>query len=72
MAAKILHFGWDDCYRLQVLRVAGYDVLESETLAELCDHLQRVDRWTLWFSPRVPPTPSNRQRPSCERTAQRR
>ena len=41
MAAKILHFGWDDCYRLQVLRVAGYDVLESETLAELCDHLQR-------------------------------
>lgn len=41
MAAKILHFGWDDCHRVQLLRVAGFAVMESETLEELCDHLQR-------------------------------
>ena len=41
MVAKILHFGWDDCYRVQVLRGAGFAVVESETLEELCDHLQR-------------------------------
>ena len=43
MAARILHFGWDDCYRVQVLRGAGYAVMESETLEELCDHLQPVE-----------------------------
>ena len=35
MAARLLHFGWDDCYRVLVLRRAGYAVTEAETLGEL-------------------------------------
>jgi len=26
MAARVIHFGYDDCYRVQVLRTAGYEV----------------------------------------------
>lgn len=41
MAARVLHFGWDDCYRVLVLRRAGYAVTEAQTLAELDCGLQR-------------------------------
>jgi hypothetical protein len=33
--AKVIHFGSDDCHRVQVLRQAGYEVCESESLERL-------------------------------------
>jgi hypothetical protein len=35
MAARIIHFGPDDCHRLMVLRSAGYAVDGCESLAQL-------------------------------------
>lgn len=40
MAARVLHFGYDDCYRVQVLRSAGYAVTEAMTLPTLERDLQ--------------------------------
>ena len=34
MAAKVIHFGTDDCYRLRVLRRAGYDITDCGNLAQ--------------------------------------
>jgi len=41
MAAKIIHFGLDDCYRIPVFRSAGYEVREAHSLEGLCFDLQR-------------------------------
>src|SRR5947209_8439943 len=35
MAARVIHFGWDDCYRVQVLRSVGYEVHEATSLDAL-------------------------------------
>jgi len=35
MAARVIHFGHDDCYRVPVLKNAGYEVHEVESLDEL-------------------------------------
>ena len=40
MAGKVIHFGWDECYRVQVLRYLGYEVCESESLDELRQNLE--------------------------------
>jgi hypothetical protein len=40
VAARVLHFGWDDCYRAQVLKHAGYLVTKEETLESLSRDLQ--------------------------------
>ena len=41
MAARVIHFGWDDCYRVPVLRAAGFEVEEAKSLGELGVDLQR-------------------------------
>ena len=41
MAARALHFGWDDCYRVRVLERAGYAVTVAENLVALELNLQR-------------------------------
>ena len=40
MGVRIIHFGWDGCYRLAVLRRAGYQVTEAGNLAELSGELR--------------------------------
>jgi hypothetical protein len=35
MAARVIHFGVDDCHRVTVLQGAGYDVKESLSLDRL-------------------------------------
>lgn len=40
MAARVIHFGMDACYRLSVLRRAGYDIEHCSDLNELCDALR--------------------------------
>jgi hypothetical protein len=40
MAARVIHFGPDDCYRLNVLRRAGYDIAGCNNLVELCKTLE--------------------------------
>jgi hypothetical protein len=35
MAARVIHFGVDDCYRLSVLRRAGYDIDDCSNLIQL-------------------------------------
>jgi hypothetical protein len=35
MAARVIHFGCDECYRIPVLKSAGYVVYEPQTLDEL-------------------------------------
>jgi hypothetical protein len=35
MAARVIHFGVDDCYRLSVLRRAGYDIDDCSSLVQL-------------------------------------
>lgn len=40
MAARVIHFGLDDCYRLNVLRRAGYDIADCNNLVELCNALE--------------------------------
>lgn len=44
MAAKVIHFGWDDCYRVPVFRSIGLEVWEAETLEDLCSGLQRGEK----------------------------
>ena len=39
MAARVIHFGVDQCYRLSVLRRAGYDVDNCGSLIQLCEAL---------------------------------
>ena len=41
MAARVIHYGWDDCYRVQVLRSAGFEVWEAPSLSTLDLDLQR-------------------------------
>ena len=41
MAAKVIHYGADDCHRLMVLRSAGYSVDECHSLVQLRDRLAR-------------------------------
>lgn len=40
MTARVIHFGWDDCYRVPVLRAAGFEVKETGSLNELRASLQ--------------------------------
>jgi hypothetical protein len=40
MAARVIHFGQDDCSRVQVLRSAGYEVREAGSLRDLSFDLQ--------------------------------
>ena len=40
MAAQVIHFGGDDCHRVQVLRWAGFDVHESDSLESLREYLR--------------------------------
>jgi hypothetical protein len=35
MAARVIHFGRDDCHRLTVLRSAGYSVDDCDSLVQL-------------------------------------
>jgi hypothetical protein len=44
MAARVIHFGWDDCYRVQVLRFAGYEVRDPQSLEALVIELERDDQ----------------------------
>lgn len=32
MKARVLHFGWDDCHRIEVLRSAGCEVRDTDCL----------------------------------------
>jgi hypothetical protein len=41
MAAQVIHFGNDDCYRVPVLRATGFEVIEAKSLDELGVDLQR-------------------------------
>lgn len=41
MAARVIYFGDDDCYRVPVLRSAGYEVFQPQTLDELNAGLQK-------------------------------
>jgi len=41
MAARVIYFGCDDCYRVPVLRNAGYEVHQLESLDELSIDLQQ-------------------------------
>jgi hypothetical protein len=40
MAARVIHFGVDDCYRLSVLRRAGYVIEDCSNLIQLRDALE--------------------------------
>jgi len=42
-AATVIHFGWDDCYRVQALQAAGYEVRESVSLDTLKLDVERDD-----------------------------
>src|SRR4051794_10535123 len=43
MAARVLHFGWDDCYRVSVLRSAGFEVRAVAALDTLELELTRPE-----------------------------
>ena len=45
MGVRVIHFGWDDCYRLAVLRRAGYQVTEAGNLAELSGELRAAGHY---------------------------
>jgi hypothetical protein len=34
-AARVVHFGQDECYRTPIMRAAGYDVAQCESIQEL-------------------------------------
>lgn len=38
---RVLHFGFDNCYRVRVLQSAGYEVTESRSFAKLGFDLKR-------------------------------
>jgi len=42
-AATVVHFGWDDCHRVQTLQAAGYEVRESVSLDKLKLDVERDD-----------------------------
>jgi hypothetical protein len=44
MAARVIHFGWDDCYRVPVFRTIGLEVWEVESLDDLSFDLQHGER----------------------------
>lgn len=44
MTARLIHYGWDDCYRVQVLRSAGFEVQEAASLDMLDLHLQSDEK----------------------------
>ena len=44
MAARVIYFGSDDCHRVAVLRSAGYEVRESNSLNNLGLDLQRDEQ----------------------------
>jgi hypothetical protein len=44
MSYRVIHFGWDDCHRVQVLRSAGYEVRELACVAELLRDLQKDEQ----------------------------
>jgi hypothetical protein len=41
MDARVIHFGWDDCCRVPLLRAAGFDVREAKSLEEMSVALQK-------------------------------
>jgi hypothetical protein len=41
LAARVIHYGADDCHRLMVLRSAGYSVEDCRSLVQLRDRLAR-------------------------------
>ena len=43
VAAKVIHFGADDCHRLMVLRSAGYFVDDCQSLVQLRNRLAKDD-----------------------------
>lgn len=45
MAVRVIHSGWDDCYRLAVLRRVGYEVTEAGNLAELLGELRATGHY---------------------------
>jgi len=45
MTTSIIHFGWDHCYRIGVLRSIGFEVRESYALAELESELGGASRY---------------------------
>ena len=45
MAARVLHFGCDDCHRLLVLQRAGYEVTGASSPADLRAHLGGPEHW---------------------------
>lgn len=40
MAARLIHFGLDDCYRVNVLRRAGYEIDDCTSLVQLREALE--------------------------------
>lgn len=44
MAARLIHFGWDQCHRVAVLRSAGFEVKESHSLSTLWLDLKRDEQ----------------------------
>lgn len=43
MAARVIHFGIDACYRVSVLRRAGYEIEKCNNLDEICGALDSND-----------------------------
>ena len=43
LAARVIHFGADDCHRLMVLRSAGYSVDDCRSMVQLHDRLAKGD-----------------------------
>jgi hypothetical protein len=58
MAARILHFGTDDCKRINVLRGAGYDIDTCSSLTTLDTALQDRPEPDAVVIPGVVPTPA--------------
>ncbi len=52
-AARVLHFGEDECHRLIVLRQAGYDAALCHSAPQMIRQLQQADFDAVLF-PRVP------------------
>ncbi len=43
MGARIIHFGFDDCHRVPVLRCAGYSIADCQSIAQLHAALQSTE-----------------------------
>jgi hypothetical protein len=57
-AARIVHFGHDECHRLDVLRQAGYEATLCLSEPELVQQVEAVAPVAVLF-PRVPAKPQN-------------